>query len=339
MIHGERVMGEIQSKSDGDVDTETLVEIFRRTTLINRTDERFRSLLISGKIRLVYYPVRGQEVVSAAMMTALRPDDYLVTTYRGVHDQLAKGVPLKSLWAEFTGKATGTCKGKGGPMHITDPASGVMVTTGVVGSGLPIANGLALSSQLKGDGRVTVVCFGDGSTNIGAFHEAMNMASVWKLPVIFLCQNNRYGEHTPYAQSTSAPRIVDRAPAYGMNAVRVDGNDAVEMYKAAKAAVDRARGGEGPTLIEGMTYRMLGHVFGADFSYVPKELLAEAAAEDPVPRLRGLLLQRQVTEARLVEIEETVERDLSEAVEFALASPYPDVSEIRKDVLSKEIAA
>jgi len=333
-------MGLAETAPSSDVDVETLVEIYRRTTLINQTDERFRSLLISGKLRLVYYPVRGQEVVSAAMMTALRPDDYLVTTYRGVHDQLSKGVPLKKLWAEFTGKATGSCKGKGGPMHITDPESGVMVTTGIVGSGLPIATGLALSSKMKGDGRVTVVCFGDGATNIGAFHEGMNLASVWKLPVIFLCQNNRYGEHTPYAQSTSAARIVDRATGgYGMEAVRVDGNDAAAMYSAARAAVARARAGEGPTLIEGMTYRMLGHVFGADFSYVPKELQQEAADQDPVPRLRRRLLDMQVPEARLAEIEQTVERDISEAVEFALASPYPDVAELRKDVLSQEIAA
>jgi pyruvate dehydrogenase E1 component alpha subunit len=215
-----------------------------------------------------------------------------------------------------------------------------MVTTGIVGSGLPIATGLALSSKMKGDGRVTVVCFGDGATNIGAFHEGMNLASVWKLPVIFLCQNNRYGEHTPYAQSTSAARIVDRATGgYGMEAVRVDGNDAAAMYSAARAAVARARAGDGPTLIEGMTYRMLGHVFGADFSYVPKELQQEAVDQDPVPRLRRRLLDMQVPEARLAEIEQTVERDISEAVEFALSSPYPDVAELRKDVLSQEIAA
>ena len=320
-------------------DNDTLLEIFRRTTLINRTDEKFRSLLISGTLRLVYYPVRGQEVVSAASITALRQDDYLVTTYRGVHDQLAKGIPSKQLWAEFTGKVGGTCKGKGGPMHITHPETGVMVTTGIVGSGLPIANGLALSSKLKGDGRVTLVCFGDGATNIGAFHEALNMASVWKLPVIFLCQNNRYAEHTPYAGGTSAKQIIDRAPGYAMNAIRVDGNDAEAMYAAAKSAVDRARAGEGPTLIEAMTYRMLGHVFGANTSYVPKALQEEAVAEDPVPRLRNALLGRQVPEATLAEIEQAVDREIQEAVEFALSSPYPDVSEIRRDVLAQEIPA
>lgn len=325
--------------SEADPGLDTLLEIYRRTVLINRTDERFRSLLMSGTIRFVYYPVRGQEVLSAAMMTALRPDDYLVTTYRGVHDQLAKGIDLKELWAEFTGKVTGTCKGKGGPMHITDPKTGVMVTTGIVGSGLPIANGLALSSLLKGDGRVTVVCFGDGASNIGAFHEALNMASVWKLPVIFLCQNNRYAEHTAYADGTSAKQIIDRAPGYSMTGVRVDGNDPAAMYNAAKAAVDRARAGEGPTLLEAMTYRMLGHTFGSNFSYVPKELQQEAAERDPVPLFRQRLLDLQAPEALLAEIEASITAQIDEAVQHALASAYPDVAELRLDVLKEEIAA
>ncbi len=307
--------------------------------LIHRNDERFRSLLMSGGIRLVYYPVRGQEVLSAAMMTALNPDDYLVTTYRGIHDQLSKGIPLRQLWAEFTGKETGTCKGKGGPMHITDPATGVMVTTGIVGSGLPIGAGLALSSQMKGDGRVTVVCFGDGASNIGAFHEALNLASVWKLPVIFCCQNNRYGEHTPYAQSTSAQQIADRGVGYNMPAVRVDGNDAEAMYDAAKTAVDRARSGEGPTLIEAMTYRMLGHTFGASVSYVPKAFQEEAARADPMPRIRDALLKRGVTEAALIDIETAIERDIDDAVQFALDSAYPPLGELRQDVLAMEISA
>lgn len=326
-------------ETQDDIAVDTLVDIYRRSMLIHKTDERFRSMLTSGKIRLVYYPVRGQEVVSAAMMAALNQDDYLVTTYRGVHDQLAKGINLNELWAEFTGKATGTCKGKGGPMHITDPKTGVMVTTGIVGSGLPIANGLALSSQLKKDGRVTVVCFGDGASNIGAFHEALNMASVWKLPVVFLCQNNRFAEHTPYAGGTSAKHIVDRALGYQMNAINVDGNDAVAMYKAAKSAVDRARAGQGPTLLEAMTYRMLGHTFGANFDYVPQALRDEAAAEDPIPRLKQALDDRQVSASVLKEIDDKIERDLDAAVEFALASSYPDVSELRVDVLGKEIAA
>jgi pyruvate dehydrogenase E1 component alpha subunit len=308
--------------------------------LIHHTDDRLRAMLRAGEIKLVYYPVRGQEVLSAAVMTALHSDDYLITTYRGVHDQLAKGVPSKDLWAEFLGKKTGSCKGKGGPMHITHPERGVMVTTGIVGSGLPIANGLALASQLAGDGRVTVCSFGDGASNIGAFHEALNMASLWKLPVIFLCQNNRYAEHTPYAGGTSAKRIVDRGPAYDIAAVRVDGTDAFATYQAAHAAAERARAGEGPTLIEAMSYRMPGHTAGSDpKTYVPAAFFEEAALNDPIPRLRARLLQDGVGEQDLADIETAVLDEIDEAARDALAADYPDLDEIRIDVLAEEIAA
>jgi pyruvate dehydrogenase E1 component alpha subunit len=320
-------------------DRDTLLEIYRRAMLVYRSDERFRAMLTQGKLAIVYYPVRGQEVLSAAMMTALNTDDYLVTTYRGVHDQLAKGIPSKQLWAEFTGRATGTCKGKGGPMHITHPETGVMVTTGVVGSGLPIANGLAISSQNRADGRVTVVSFGDGATNIGAFHEAMNMAQLYKLPVVFLCQNNQYGEHTAFAAHTDCGSIVNRASAYGMRGVQCDGNDPVDMFNTAKEAVDRARRGEGPTLIEAMTFRMLGHLFGADFSYVPKELTEKGIAEDPIPRFRQRLLDMQVPESTLDQIVADIEKEIDEAVAFAMESPFPDAQELRVDVLQEEIAA
>lgn len=321
------------------LNTDTLIEIYRRTALIHRNDERFRSMLTAGQIKMAYYPVRGQEVLAAAMMTALRQDDYLVTTYRGLHDQLAKGIPLDLLWAEFTGRATGTCKGKGGPMHITHPATGVMVTTGIVGSGLPIANGLALSSLLRGDGKVTVVCFGDGASNIGAFHEALNMASVWKLPVIFLCQNNGYAEHTEYSAGTSAKTIADRGIAYSMNAVTVDGNDAEAMYAAAKSAADRARAGEGPTLLEAKTFRLLAHVFGVDFSYVPKDQMAAAVAADPVPALRRLLIERHVTEQVIADMEQAIDDQIDVAVTLALAAPRPDLAELRRDVMEMEIEA
>lgn len=320
-------------------DKDTLMDIYRRAMLIHRSDERFRALLTQGKLAIVYYPVRGQEVVSAGMMAALNQDDYLVTTYRGVADQLAKGIPSKQLWAEFTGRATGTCKGKGGPMHITHPDTGVMVTTGVVGSGLPIANGLAIASQNRGDGKVTVVCFGDGASNIGAFHEALNMAQLYKLPVIFLCSNNKFGEHTAFSAHTSVDSIVSRAASYGMRGVQCDGNDPVSMYNAAKQAVDRARAGDGPTLIEAMTFRMLGHLFGADFSYVPKELAELGAKEDPIPRFRQLLLERQVPEAELDRIVAEIEAEIDAAVAFAMDSPFPDERELRIDIVKEELAA
>ena len=321
------------------MDREKLLDIYTRTMRVARSDEKFRSLLMTGKLAVLYYTYRGQELASAAMMAALEPTDYLVTTYRGQHDQIAKGVPLDLLYAEIAGRATGTCKGKGGPMHITHPATGVMVTTGVVGSGLPIANGLALASQNRGDKRVTVTCFGDGATNIGAFHEAMNMAQLWQLPVIFFCQNNRYGEHTAFADHTKVKSIAQRAEAYNMRAVTVDGNDAEAMYAAAKEAVDRARAGEGPTLIEAMCYRMLGHFFGADFSYMPPEHLAEMAAADPLPRLRTLMLERQFTEAELDAIVADIDAELDAAAEFAFASPLPGPEELTLDVFEEPVMA
>ena len=320
-------------------DRNKLLDIYTRTMRVARSDEKFRSLLMTGKLAVLYYTYRGQEVATAAMMAALEPTDYLVTTYRGQHDQIAKGVPLDKLYAEIAGRATGTCKGKGGSMHITHPETGVMVTTGVVGSGLPIANGLALSSQNRKDGRVTVTCFGDGATNIGAFHEAMNLAQLWQLPVIFFCQNNRYGEHTAFADHTKAESIAARADAYGMKAVTVDGNDAEAMYAVAREAVDRARTGEGPTLIEAMCYRMLGHFFGADFSYMPKEHLAAMAAADPLPRLRTLMLERQFTEAELDSIVADIDAELEAAAQFAFDSPFPGPEELRIDVFEEEIAA
>lgn len=321
------------------IDRDTLLDIYTRTMRVARFDEKMRSLLMTGKLATIYYTMRGQELVSAAMMAALEPTDYLVTTYRGQHDQIAKGVPLGPLIAEIAGRATGTCKGKGGSMHITHPESGVMVTTGVVGSGLPIANGLALASQNRKDGRVTVTCFGDGATNIGAFHEAMNMAQLYGLPVIFLCQNNRYGEHTAFADHTKCESIAARAHAYCMRSVQVDGNDAEAMYAAAKEAVDRARAGEGPTLIEAMCYRMMGHFFGADFSYMPEAHVAEMKAADPLPRLRTLMLERQFTEAELDAILAQFEEEVEAAFTFALESPLADPAEIYRDVFEEEIAA
>jgi len=318
------------------LDPEILLAIYRKACLINRTDERFRTMLTRGELAVAYYPVRGQEVLAAAAMQTLRPTDYLVTTYRGLHDSLAKGVPSRLLWAEFAGKRTGTCKGKGGPMHITHPESGVMVTTGIVGSGLPIANGLALSAQIRGDGRVALVSFGDGASNIGAFHEALNMAAVWKLPVIFLCQNNRYAEHTAYAAGTAAARVADRAAGYGIPGVSCDGLDPEDTYRTVAEAVARARRGDGPTLVEANVFRLLGHIFGADFSYVPREELAAAEERASMARLRARLLERQIAEEALAAAEREAVAEIDDAVAYAMESPFPDPAEIRTDIYQLE---
>lgn len=321
------------------IDRDKLRQIYTSTMKIAAADEKLRALVAGGTLAVLYYTVRGQELVSSAFMAALEPSDYLITTYRGQHDQIAKGVPLDVLFAEIAGKVTGTCKGKGGSMHVTHPATGVMVTTGIVGSGLPIANGFALSSQNRKDGKVTVACFGDGATNIGAFHEAMNMAQLWKLPVIFFCQNNHYGEHTAFADHTNVDSIASRASAYKMKSVKVDGNDAEALYQAAQEAVARARAGEGPTLIEAMCYRMMGHFFGADFSYMPPEHIEEMKAADPLPRLRKLMLDYQFTEAELDKILADIEAEVEAAATFAIESALPSADELRKDVFEEEIAA
>lgn len=314
-------------------DGATQLEIFRKMALLKANDERSRKVISTGRLIMPYYSYRGQEVIPSALAVNLKDTDYLCTIYRGIHDMLAKGLPLKALWAEIAGRVDGTCKGKGGPMHLTDVEHGVMVTTGIVGASMPIANGLAWASQLRGEDRVSVATFGDGASNIGAFHEALNLAAVWKLPTIFVCQNNRYGEHTAYSKATGAAQIADRGVAYGIPGVRVDGNDPIAMYAAAREAVERARAGEGPTLIEAMTFRFHGHVFGDKGGYIPKDELDEAVAADPYPRFRAKLIADGIaTEEDLTGIEAGWEAALDEAVDYALASPFPGIEEATTDV-------
>lgn len=321
-------------------DAATLLEIYRRAALIKANDEKFRSVIKSGRMQVVYYSPRGQEIIPSSVSVNCTDEDYICTIYRGIHDMIAKGVPLDVLWAEIAGKATGTCKGKGGPMHITHPATGVMVTTGIVGSSMPIANGLAWASQIDGNKRVTVAYFGDGASNIGAFHESLNLAAVWKLPVVFVCQNNGYAEHTRYELGTSAAKISDRALGYNIPGVTVDGNDPVAMYAAAREAIERARAGEGPTLIEAKTYRFMGHVFGDADGYMDKEEKKAAMQRDPVPALRARLLEEGVaTEAVLSEMEARIAGDIEAAVEFALGSPVPSIEELNRDVFADGVQA
>jgi len=319
------------------ISRDTQRAIYRTMYLLKANDERVRKLLRTGRIVATYYSYRGQEVIPAALSVNLTDEDYLCTIYRGIHDMLAKGLPLKDLWAEIAGRVDGTCKGKGGPMHLTYPSKGIMVTTGVVGSSMPIANGLGWAAQLEKKGRVSVANFGDGAANIGAFHEALNLAALWRLPVIFVCQNNRYAEHTAYAKGTAGARISNRAAGYAMAGVHVDGNDVEAMHAAAREAVQRAREGGGPTLIEAMTYRFEGHVFGDSDAYISKEEKAAALAADPVPRYRATLLKAGGgAEQWLTDMEKQVETEIDEAVEFALASPYPPMSELTRDVFAEE---
>jgi acetoin:2,6-dichlorophenolindophenol oxidoreductase subunit alpha len=315
---------------------DVLLSMYEVQAKIAAVDEQFRQRIARGQVSLVYYSPRGQECISAALGARLRVDDYLVTTYRGLHDQIAKGIPLPQLVAEYLGRSSGTCGGKGGPMHVTHAASGVMVTTGIVAGGLPIANGLAVAAVLDDSDRVAVVCFGDGATNNGAFHEAVNLAAVWDLPVIFLCQNNQYGEHTPIGRSMRVPTVAQRAGAYGIASARVDGNDPVAMWHEIGAAVERAREGGGPTLIDALTYRFYGHILGEDLAYQPAAEREAAIAADPVPAYRArLITEYRVADSVLREIDRDVAVEVDDAFTVALASPEPDISSLYTDVVAE----
>ena len=324
-------------------DDATFLRMFDTMALIAATDDALRSAISAGSATLAYYSPRGQEAVAAGFAAALRPDDYLVTTYRGLHDQIAKGVPLRPLLAEMLGRAAGTGKGKGGPMHVSWPDVGLMLTTGVVGSGLPIAAGLAwaASRQVGGEGegeaegRVTVASFGDGATNIGAFHEAANLAAVWGLPVIFLCQNNGYGEHTAFADHLRVEHVAQRAAAYGMPGVTVDGNDPVAVYGAVAEAAARARAGEGPTLVEAVTYRLFGHVFGDRMTYVDPTELEEAWKREPVARFHRTVVERGLlSDAEAAAVEENCATIAVATLAEVLELPEPEADEVLTDVVA-----
>lgn len=325
--------------NDPRPDPATLIEIYRKATLIRQNDERVIKEMKAGRLVTPYYSPRGQEIIPSALSVCLNNADKIVTIYRGTHDMLAKGFPLGPLWGELAGRVTGSCRGKGGTMHLTHPESGCMVTTGVVGSSMPIATGLGWAAQLDGKGQVAVANFGDGAANIGAFHESLNMAALWNLPVIFVCQNNRYAEHTSFANSSLVERIAIRAEGYGMAGVTVNGNDPDAMYGAARIAVDRARAGEGPTLIEAMTFRFNGHLIGDAGSYIPKDELAAALEKDPVPLLRTRLIAEGIASVdKLAAMEADIAAQISEAVAAAYAADIPGLIELKRDVFAEELA-
>ena len=315
---------------------ERMYEVMRTVTV---ADERARAEAKAGRMPAAFYPVRGLEGVCAALGAALAPDDQLVSTYRNLADTVAKGVPLRAMIAELHGRVPGTSKGKGGTMHMHHDPSGLMATTGIVGSGLPIAAGLALALQLDGGsgapGRAVAVTFGDGATSIGAYHEAMNLAALWRLPLVFVCQNNGWAEHTPLSAYAPATDLAARAGAYNMTALAVDGFDPLETWRVLGAALARARAGEGPTFVECRTYRLVGHTSSADYSYMPPAALEAALARDPAPTFRSWLVSSgHLTEARLDEIDKAVEAAVDDAFEFARAAPRPAPADIYDDVFA-----
>jgi pyruvate dehydrogenase E1 component alpha subunit len=274
--------------------------------------------------------------VAAGVCAALRDDDYLTSTHRGHGHCLAKGVDPNEMMAELFGKVTGTCKGKGGSMHIADFRRGMLGANGIVGAGLPIACGAALTAKLTKSGRVAVAFFGDGAANIGAFHESLNLASIWKLPVVFVCENNRYGEATPVEYALAAEHVADRASAYRMPGVIADGQDVLDVFAKAREAVAHARTGEGPVLLECETYRYFGHFVGDPARYRAAEEVESFRARDCILRFAEHLRERHnVSAKRLEEIGADAERRLDEAVAFAEGGPSPQPGEIEHDVYSE----
>lgn len=326
-------MLEETTRTNLGIEPEILVDIYRQMSRIHEVDKAIRSGLQAGRFQITYWPMTGQEAIPATLATLTDANDYMVTIYRGIHDQVAKGVPLKGLFAEAMARKDGLNKGKGGSPHISDPSSGSMLTTAIVGGGTPIANGLALAAKMRGEGRVTIVNFGDGATSIGAVHEAMNLAGVWNLPIIFMCQNNQIGEYTKIPDYTASPDFAGRAAGYGFRGVKVDGNDPAAFHAAMKEVVADVRAGKGPVFVEAVTLRLGTHAGFAPNELLTKEELEAGRADWPVPKTRALLLDAGIcTEAQLAEIDGAAATEVAEAIAFAVASDPIGEDDMYNDV-------
>ena len=318
-----------------NLDKRDLLQMYKMMLLIRRFEEQCVEFFKNGEIRGSLHPCIGQEATAVGACYALRKDDYLTCTYRGHGQALAKGLDPKEAMAELLGRSTGCSKGKGGSMHFTDPDVGLLGENAIVGAGAPIAVGAALSAQLDGADRVSITFFGDGAVNQGAFAEALNLAAVWNAPVIFFCENNLYSEMTPIADMVNIEQLADRATGFGIPAVRVDGYDPVALYEATLAAVDRARNGGGPTFIEAMTYRLVGHMIGDTEPYRTQEEVAEWRARDPIHAFPQRLVDEfGVSQAEIEAAQAEVEAQMAEVVRFALDSPWPSADEITKDIFA-----
>jgi TPP-dependent pyruvate/acetoin dehydrogenase alpha subunit len=287
-------------------------------------EDECHRLFAQGVVRGSTHLCQGQEAVVVGACRGIEPSDPMLCTYRGHGAVLAKGAPLDRSFGEIMGKANGLCGGKGGSMHLTDMSVGALGSFAIIGGHLPIALGSAFAAQYKETPEVTLCFFGDGATNIGAFHEALNMASIWKLPVLFVCENNLYGEYSPIASTTPVERLADRASSYAMQGLRIDGNDVGVVHATIAEAAARARSGDGPTLIEAMTYRQKGHSRSDPASYRPEGELEMWLERDPILLLENKLADEGVERRKLQEIRERAEHDVIDALERARGWPDPD---------------
>lgn len=319
------------------IDPTTILDIYTRMLRIRRFEEQVGQLFAQGQLPGFVHLYIGEEAVAAGVCATLRNDDYIVSTHRGHGHVIAKGGDLRRMMAELFGKATGYCKGKGGSMHIADFQIGMLGACGIVGGGIPVAVGAGLSARYRGTDQVAVSFFGDGAANEGSFHESLNLAATLQLPVIFVCENNHYGEFTPAEKAMNIKDIAIRAQGYGMPGVVVDGTDAEHVYAAATAAVTRARTGAGPTLIEAKTHRKGGHAEGEKAflggqEYRLAEEVAAMEANDPIARLHRVIIERGIAPLdRLEEIDQTMSTAVADAVAYARQSPDPTIESLYED--------
>lgn len=300
-----------------------LREMYRRMTRIRQFEDTTKALLLGGELYGAFHTSTGQEASIVGSCMALRDDDYMVGTHRSHGHPIGKGAEVGRLLAELMGKETGINQGKGGSMHLSDFGVGSLGETSIVGSGLPVATGAALGSKLQGNDRVTLCFFGDGASSQGTFHESLNLAALWALPVVYVCENNGYGEMTATRNAVAVEHIADRAAGYGMPGRAVDGQDVIAVYRAVSEAVERARGGDGPSLVETKTYRFENHAIGLPIeNYRPEEEVQDwKLNRDPLELYRAELAERGWDAVELKEIDEAIAAEIAAAVEFGRSSP------------------
>ncbi|MGI5379693.1 thiamine pyrophosphate-dependent dehydrogenase E1 component subunit alpha [Streptomyces sp. CA-251387] len=315
------------------MDPAELLAAYEQMAVIRRTEKAAHDLFLQGLVKGTTHLAAGHEAIAVGASAALRPDDYVFATYRGHHHAMARGATPQECLAELMSRATGLCKAKGGSMHLTKASTGMLGSYAIVGAHLPVAAGAAWSAKLRGTGQIAVAFFGDGATNIGAFHEALNLAAVWKLPALFVCENNLYMEYTPIADVTAVPRpAADRAPAYGIPGEVVDGNDVVAVREAVARLAQRARAGDGPALLEAETYRHFGHSRADPATYRPAEEVERWLKHDPLDVARGHLAELGVPPETITEADERASAVVREAVEAAKGAPPPDPGQALTDV-------
>jgi pyruvate dehydrogenase E1 component alpha subunit len=315
------------------LEADQLLALYEEMALIRATEQAAHNLFLSGLVKGTTHLAAGHEAVAVGASAALRPDDYVFATYRGHHHAMARGATPVECLAELMSKSTGLCQAKGGSMHLTKASAGMLGSYAIVGAHLPIAAGAAWSARLRGTDQVAVAFFGDGATNIGAFHEALNLSVVWALPVLFICENNLYMEYTPIHEVTAvADPAAGRAPAYGIPAEVIDGNDVLIVWDAVRRAAERARAGQGPTLLEAKTYRHFGHSRTDPASYRPAAEVEQWLSRDPLDLARARLRGLGVPDESVAAADERAASTVAEAVATAKAAPDPDPGEAMTDV-------